>query len=247
MPAADLQFPSSLAAGKNDDAAAYQSSRERAAARFSSSNAAVDHPLPWCYLNTAVASSGEHLKNNFNRSLVEGEQLTSSSAFCSARYSDAVAAVSFSPVSPRRRDFVYTNLGASSDCPLHFCCTLWCGSNRHHSCASAGTRRRHRSRRSHAGARRWLGKLPGVPYVLDRLKPRLDLTPALLLLVGRRRPPLPVIAAGALTVSGHPACTSRIVLTFSTFSLLDSTAAAPPIVDAEAIFAAAPAQPALPE
>uniref|UniRef100_A0A0D9X734 Uncharacterized protein n=1 Tax=Leersia perrieri TaxID=77586 RepID=A0A0D9X734_9ORYZ len=63
----------------------------------------------------------------------------------------------------------------------------------------------------------------------------------------RRRPPLPVIAAGALTVSGHPACTSRIVLTFSTFSLLDSTAAAPPIVDAEAIFAAAPAQPALPE
>uniref|UniRef100_A0A0D9VW35 Uncharacterized protein n=1 Tax=Leersia perrieri TaxID=77586 RepID=A0A0D9VW35_9ORYZ len=132
-----------------------ESSHERTATRISSADAAVDHSVLWCYLSTAVSSSGEqHFKNHFNQSLTGSEQPTSSSAFCSARYRDAVAAVSFSPLPTRRRRFYF--------------------------------------------------------------------------------------AAGVLTAPDCPACTSRIASTSSTFSLLGSTAAAPPIVDADAVFATVP-------
>uniref|UniRef100_A0A0D9X7L4 Uncharacterized protein n=1 Tax=Leersia perrieri TaxID=77586 RepID=A0A0D9X7L4_9ORYZ len=124
-----------------------------------------------------------------------------------------------SPVSVQRCESVYTILRPSSNHCLLSHCTPMGESGRCCYCTAAGTRHCRRSRRSHAGARRWLG---------------------------RRRPPLPVIAAGALTVSGCPDCTSSIASTSSTFSLLGSTAVAPPIVDANAIFAAAPAQPVLP-
>uniref|UniRef100_A0A0D9VW34 Uncharacterized protein n=1 Tax=Leersia perrieri TaxID=77586 RepID=A0A0D9VW34_9ORYZ len=136
-------------------ARAPESSHERTATRISSADAAVDHSVLWCYLSTAVSSSGEqHFKNHFNQSLTGSEQPTSSSAFCSARYRDAVAAVSFSPLPTRRRRFYF--------------------------------------------------------------------------------------AAGVLTAPDCPACTSRIASTSSTFSLLGSTAAAPPIVDADAVFATVP-------